>query len=261
MSVLRAQDSCEHPDDRREPLPYQGRAADPDEWECLDCGLWQMKDPDSRPSYTRRKVVMGVDLADGPDQTIDLDEAQIIKILRNIVVPRTSYDSVLAFSPEQLAPTFVNVTLDEDLRRLGVQLRYQPDFQTIVLSMALVDAGERFKPYDHLAAIQQNVTRAIDIARKMSFLGVPRELELTAEVSPDTAEQAVIFLSTFERSHGPADHYWKMGHHVYEALVRRAPSYAWQTSSGFRRPLLFGAPIELDDRMRESVAVVLEFSA
>lgn len=33
---------CDHPEDRREPLPYQGRAADPREWECGACGVWHL---------------------------------------------------------------------------------------------------------------------------------------------------------------------------------------------------------------------------
>lgn len=39
MTTVTYQPRCEHPEDRRGPLPYAGRPALADEWECLDCGM------------------------------------------------------------------------------------------------------------------------------------------------------------------------------------------------------------------------------
>lgn len=51
---------CDHPEDRREPVEYHGRPADPDEWECGVCGTWQLR---KEPTW------VGVDLGHGVSTT------------------------------------------------------------------------------------------------------------------------------------------------------------------------------------------------
>lgn len=51
---------CDHPEDRREPVEYHGRPADPDEWECGVCGTWQLR---KEPTW------VGVDLGHGMSTT------------------------------------------------------------------------------------------------------------------------------------------------------------------------------------------------
>lgn len=113
---------CDHPEDQREPLPYQGGAADPDEWECGACGAWQTK--------TQTASVL--------DDYAGLQQYQVDQIAKAFGVPASAVGRLSAGSAA------ARETFADAVRAAGAQISVEQQIQDALTKAKVVAENQYF---------------------------------------------------------------------------------------------------------------------
>lgn len=145
---------CDHPEDRRGPLPYDGKPPRGDEWECLECGVWHVSEIDQPSLSDQDRADLDDDLSANISASVGGFTAALARMgttLSTASIGASRFGDVArqAIADEELAATmrtrvilpqqdppasydlrgltFDHVTVGDALRALGARINAEPD--------------------------------------------------------------------------------------------------------------------------------------